>query len=55
MQTLRYSCIALVAATMFLPYVLGVPPRNERERRYAAIAIGFLIWLPAGFVFLLSL
>jgi hypothetical protein len=37
--------ILLALACMVGPYVLRVPPRTDRERRWLAVTIAFLAWI----------
>jgi hypothetical protein len=37
--------LALTAACIVGPYVLGVRPRTEREWMYIAVAIAFIVWI----------
>jgi len=37
--------LILASVCVAAPYLLGVPPRTPRERRYLALTIAFLAWV----------
>jgi hypothetical protein len=43
---------ALIAASVVLPYLLRVPPRTARDRRYIVATLMFIAVLLGGFAFL---
>ena len=45
-------CAAPIAAIVGLPYLLRVPPRTARDRRYIVATLTFLAVLLGGFAFL---
>lgn len=49
MRTLFSWYLLLVSLTMVLRYLIGIPPRCERDWRYIRVAVAFLTWLLRGF------
>jgi hypothetical protein len=37
--------LLLAAASLWGPYLLGVPPRTPRHWRYVALTVAFLAWI----------
>ena len=47
-------CVALITASIVLPYALGARPRTRRDWLYVTVTLIFVTWLLAGFIFVRS-